>query len=211
LARYREAKCRLCRREGMKLFLKGDRCFKDTCAIEKRNFAPGQHGKDRRPKALLGYGLQLREKQKVRRIYGILERQFANYFGKAEKKKGITGETLLLSLERRLDNVICRLGFATSRNQARQLVNHGNVLINGKKADIPSMAVNAGDVITLREKTRKVQQIQDSAATVGGRGGVPAWLQLDAANLKGTVVALPKREDVQMPIDEQLIVELYSK
>ena len=211
MARYRDAKCRLCRREGMKLFLKGDRCFKDTCAIEKRNFAPGQHGKDRRPKALVGYGLQLREKQKVRRIYGVLERQFANYFGKAEKKKGITGETLLFTLERRLDNVVCRLGFATSRDQARQLVNHGNVLINGKKADIPSMAVSAGDVITLREKTRKVQQIQDSAATVGGRGGVPAWLQLDATNLKGTVVALPKREDVQMPIDEQLIVELYSK
>jgi small subunit ribosomal protein S4 len=195
----------------MKLFLKGDRCFKDTCAIEKRNFAPGQHGKDRRPKALVGYGLQLREKQKVRRIYGVLERQFANYFGKAEKKKGITGETLLFTLERRLDNVVCRLGFATSRDQARQLVNHGNVLVNGKKVDIPSLAVNAGDVITLREKTRKVQQIQDSAATVGGRGGVPAWLQLDATNLKGTVVALPKREDVQMPIDEQLIVELYSK
>jgi small subunit ribosomal protein S4 len=195
----------------MKLFLKGDRCFKDTCAIEKRNFAPGQHGKDRRPKALIGYGLQLREKQKVRRIYGILEGQFANYFEKADRKKGITGETLLLSLERRLDNVVSRLGFAASRDQARQLVNHGNVLVNGKKADIPSMAVNVGDVITLREKTRKVQQIQDSIATVGGRGGVPAWLQLDAANLKGTVAALPKREDVQMPIDEQLIVELYSK
>jgi small subunit ribosomal protein S4 len=211
LARYREAKCRLCRREGMKLFLKGDRCFKDTCAIEKRNFVPGQHGRDRRPKALVGYGLQLREKQKVRRIYGILERQFANYFQKADRKKGITGETLLLSLERRLDNVVTRLGFAASRDQGRQLVNHGNVLVNGKKVDIPSAEVNAGDVITLREKTKKVQQIQDSVATAGGRGGIPAWLQLDAANLKGTVVALPKREDVQMPIDEQLIVELYSK
>jgi small subunit ribosomal protein S4 len=195
----------------MKLFLKGDRCFKDTCAIEKRNFAPGQHGKDRRPKALIGYGLQLREKQKVRRIYGVLEGQFANYFGKAEKKKGITGETLLLSLERRLDNVVCRLGFATSRDQARQLVNHGNVLVNGKKVDIPSAAVHAGDVITLRDRTKKVQQIQDSVATVGGRGSVPAWLQLDAENLKGTIVSLPKREDIQMPIDEQLIVELYSK
>jgi small subunit ribosomal protein S4 len=210
LARYREAKCRLCRREGVKLFLKGDRCFKDTCAIEKRNFPPGQHGRDRRPKTI-GYGLQLREKQKVRRIYGVLEGQFANYFGKAEKKKGITGETLLLSLERRLDNVVCRLGFATSRDQARQLVAHGNIIINGRKVDIPSLAVNAGDVITLREKTKKVQQIQDAAATVGGRGGVPAWLTLDAANLKGTVVSLPKREDLQMPIDEQLIVELYSK
>jgi len=211
LARYREAKCRLCRREGMKLFLKGDRCFKDTCGIEKRNFVPGQHGRDRRPKPQLGYGLQLREKQKVRRIYGVLERQFANYFKKADKKKGITGETLLLSLERRLDSVVCRLGFATSRDQARQLVAHGNVLVNGKKVDIPSLAVHAGDVITLREKTKKVQQIQDSVATVGGRGGVPAWLQLDAAGLKGTVMSLPKRDDLQMPIDEQLIVELYSK
>jgi small subunit ribosomal protein S4 len=194
----------------MKLFLKGDRCFKDTCGIEKRNFPPGQHGHDRHQKTV-GYGLQLREKQKVRRIYGILERQFANYFKKADKKKGITGETLLLSLECRLDSVVCRLGFATSRDQARQLVAHGNVLVNGKKVDIPSAAVNVGDVISLRERTRKVQQIQDAAATVGGRGGVPAWLALEAANLKGTVVSLPKREDLQMPIDEQLIVELYSK
>ncbi len=210
MARYREAKCRLCRREGMKLFLKGDRCFKDTCAIEKRNFPPGQHGHDRRQKTV-GYGLQLREKQKVRRIYGVLERQFANYFSKADKKKGITGETLLLSLECRLDSVVCRLGFAASRDQARQIVAHGNVRINGKKADIPSLAVKVGDVITLRDRTKKVQQIQDSIASIGGRGGVPAWLELDAANLKGTVIALPKREDIQMPIDEQLIVELYSK
>jgi len=194
----------------MKLFLKGDRCFKDTCAIEKRNFPPGQHGHDRRQKTV-GYGLQLREKQKVRRIYGVLERQFANYFSKADKKKGITGETLLLSLECRLDSVVCRLGFANSRDQARQMVAHGNVRINGKKADIPSLAVKVGDVITLRDRTKKVQQIQDSVASIGGRGGVPAWLQLDAANLKGTVIALPKREDIQMPIDEQLIVELYSK
>ena len=210
MARYREAKCRLCRREGMKLFLKGDRCFKDTCAIEKRNFPPGQHGRDHRPKTV-GYGVQLREKQKVKRIYRVLENQFSNYFAKAEKKKGITGETLLLSLERRLDNVVCRLGFATSRDQARQLVTHGHVLVNGKKLDIASAQVNAGDVITLREKTKKVQQILDSVASVGGRGGVPAWLELDAENLKGTVVSLPKRDDVQMPIDEQLIVELYSK
>jgi small subunit ribosomal protein S4 len=194
----------------MKLFLKGDRCFKDTCAIEKRNYPPGQHGRARRPKTV-GYGLQLREKQKVRRIYGVLERQFANYFAKADKKKGITGETLLLTLECRLDNVVCRLGFATSRDQARQLVTHGNVTVNGKKVDIASVLVQAGDVISVREKTKKVQQIQDAVATVGGRGGVPAWLELDAANLKGTVVALPKREDLQLPIDEQLIVELYSK
>lgn len=210
MARYREAKCRLCRREGMKLFLKGDRCFKDTCAIEKRNWPPGQHGRDHRPKTV-GYGVQLREKQKVKRIYRVLENQFSNYFAKAEKKKGITGETLLMALERRLDNVICRLGFATSRDQARQLVTHGHVLVNGKKVDIASAQVNAGDVITLREKTRKIKHIQDSVASVGGRGGVPAWLELDAENLKGTVVSLPKRDDVQMPIDEQLIVELYSK
>ncbi len=194
----------------MKLFLKGDRCFKDTCAIEKRNWPPGQHGRDHRPK-MVGYGVQLREKQKVKRIYRVLENQFSNYFAKAEKKKGITGETLLLSLERRLDNVVCRLGFATSRDQARQLVTHGHVLVNGKKVDIASAQVDAGDVISLREKTRKIQQIQDSVASVGGRGGVPAWLELDANNLKGTVVSLPKRDDVQMPIDEQLIVELYSK
>jgi small subunit ribosomal protein S4 len=156
LARYRESKCRLCRREGMKLFLKGDRCFKDTCAIEKRNYPPGQHGRARRPKTV-GYGLQLREKQKVRRIYGVLERQFANYFAKADKKKGITGETLLLTLECRLDNVVCRLGFATSRDQARQLVTHGNVTVNGKKVDIASVLVQAGDVISVREKTKKVQ------------------------------------------------------
>jgi small subunit ribosomal protein S4 len=194
----------------MKLFLKGDRCFKDTCAVEKRNFPPGQHGRDRRSK-IVGYGLQLREKQKVRRIYGILERQFANYFEKADRKKGITGETLLLSLERRLDSVACRLGFATSRDQARQLVTHGNILMNGKKVNIPSVAVNVGDVISLREKTKKVQSVQDAVATVGGRGGVPPWLELDASNLTGRVVALPKREDLQLPIDEQLIVELYSK
>jgi len=194
----------------MKLFLKGERCFKETCAIEKRNWPPGQHGRDHRPKTV-GYGVQLREKQKVKRIYSVLENQFSNYFAKAEKKKGITGETLLLSLERRLDNVVCRLGFATSRDQARQMVTHGHVLVNGKKVDICSAQVNAGDVITLKERTRKVQQIQDSVASVGGRGGVPAWLELDAQNLKGTVVTLPKREDVQFPIDEHLIVELYSK
>jgi small subunit ribosomal protein S4 len=210
LARYREAKCRLCRREGMKLFLKGERCFKETCAIEKRNWPPGQHGRDHRPKTV-GYGVQLREKQKVKRIYRVLENQFSNYFAKASKKKGITGEALLVTLERRLDNVVCRLGFATSRDQARQLVTHGHVLVNGKKLDICSAQVNAGDVITLKERTRKVQQIQDSVASVGGRGGVPAWLELDAQNLKGTVLSLPKREDVQFPIEENLIVELYSK
>ena len=194
----------------MKLFLKGDRCFKDTCAIEKRKYPPGQHGRAHRPKTV-GYGVQLREKQKVRRIYGVLEKQFSNAFLKATKKKGITGETLLINLERRLDSVVSRLGFAASRDQARQLVSHGHVLINGRKVDVPSALVKAGDVITLRERTKKVQRVLDSVAGISGRGGVPAWLQLDAENLKGTVVSLPKREDVQMPIDEQLIVELYSK
>jgi len=210
LARYRDAKCRLCRREGMKLFLKGDRCFKDSCAIEKRNWPPGVHGRDRRRK-MSGYGLQLREKQKVRRIYGVLEKQFSNYFEKADKKKGITGEMLLTSLERRLDSVVFRLGFAFSRNQARQLIAHGHIFVNGRKVDIPSAQSSAGDVVTLRERSRKNQQVLDSVATVGGRGGVPAWLELDADNLKGAVVSLPKREDLQMPIEEQLIVELYSK
>jgi small subunit ribosomal protein S4 len=194
----------------MKLFLKGDRCFRDSCAVEKRNWPPGQHGRDHRPKTV-GYGVQLREKQKVKRIYRVLENQFANYFDKAAKKKGITGEALLLSLERRLDNVICRLGFAPSRDQARQLVTHGHVLVSGKKVNIASAEVKAGDVITLRERTRKNQQVLDSVGTIGGRGGVPAWLALDAEGLKGTVLALPKRDDIQMPIDEQLIVELYSK
>jgi small subunit ribosomal protein S4 len=194
----------------MKLFLKGDRCFRDTCAVEKRNYPPGQHGRDHRPKTV-GYGIQLREKQKVKRIYRILEKQFANYFSEADKRKGITGENLLVALERRLDNVVCRLGFASSRDQARQLVNHGHVLINGRKVDIPSAQVKLGDVITLREKAGKNQQVQDSIGTISGRGGIPAWLELDAESLKGTVTALPKRDDIQMPIDEQLIVELYSK
>jgi small subunit ribosomal protein S4 len=210
LARYRDAKCRLCRREGTKLFLKGDRCFRDTCAIEKRNFPPGQHGRNHRPKTV-GYGVQLREKQKVKRIYRVLENQFANYFSKAERLKGITGENLLMLLERRLDNIVFRLGFAPSRDLARQLVTHGHILVNGKKLDIASAQVKVGDSISLIEKTTKNQQVLDSVATISGRGGVPAWLQLDSSGLKGSVVALPKREDIQMSIDEQLIVELYSK
>jgi small subunit ribosomal protein S4 len=210
LARYREAKCRLCRREGTKLFLKGDRCFRDTCAVEKRNFPPGQHGRNHRPKTV-GYGIQLREKQKVKRIYRVLENQFANYFATADKMKGITGETLLMLLESRLDNVVFRLGFATSRDLARQIVTHGHVLVNDKKVDIASAQVKPGDVVALRESMKKNQQVLDSVGAVGGRGGVPAWLELNADALKGTVVSLPKREDIQMPIDEQLIVELYSK
>lgn len=210
MARYREAKCRLCRREGMKLFLKGDRCFRDTCAVEKRNFPPGQHGRNHRPKTV-GYGVQLREKQKVKRIYRVLEKQFANYFATADKMKGITGETLLMLLERRLDNVVFRLGFATSRDLARQLVTHGHVRVNGRKVDIASAQVSVGDVVTLIDRTKKNQQVLDSVGAIGGRGGVPAWLELDSEGLKGSVIALPKREDIQMPIDEQLIVELYSK
>ncbi len=194
----------------MKLFLKGDRCFRDTCAVEKRNWPPGQHGRDHRPKTV-GYGIQLREKQKVKRIYRVLENQFANYFRQADKKKGITGEILLVILERRLDNVVCRLGFASSRDQARQLVNHGHILINGRKVNIPSAQIKVGDEITLKEKTKKNQLVLDSVGTAGGRGGIPGWLELDAEGMKGTVMALPKRDDIQMPIDEQLIVELYSK
>ena len=209
MARGRESVCRLCRRENLKLYLKGERCYSDKCGVERRGYPPGQHGQSRAK--FSSYGVQLREKQKVKRIYRVLENQFANYFKKAEKKKGITGETLLLSLERRLDNVACRLGFAPSRDQARQLVTHGHILVNGKKVDIPSAQVKAGDVIAVREKTRKNQQVLDSVGSVGGRGGIPAWMALDAEGLKGTVLALPKRDDIQMPIDEQLIVELYSK
>jgi small subunit ribosomal protein S4 len=194
----------------MKLFLKGDRCFRDTCAIEKRNFPPGQHGRNYRPKTV-GYGVQLREKQKVKRIYGILERQFANYFSTADKKKGITGEVLLSLLEQRLDNVVFRLGFAPSRDQARQLVTHGHVRINGRKVDIASTQVKTGDAISLLEKTTKNPQVVESVGNAGGRGGIPPWLELDAEGFKGTVTSMPKRDDIQMPIDEQLIVELYSK
>ena len=203
MARYTGPRTKIARRFK-------DPIFGPDKSYEKKNYPPGQHGKDHRPKTV-GYGVQLREKQKVKRIYRVLENQFANYFDKADRKKGITGETLLLMLECRLDNVVCRLGFAPSRDQARQLVTHGHVLINGKKVNIASAQVKAGDVITLRERTRKNQQILDSVATIGGRGGVPAWLTLDADGLKGTVQAMPKREDIQMPIDEQLIVELYSK
>lgn len=209
MARYRESVCRLCRREGMKLFLKGDRCFKDSCAIEKRNFAPGQHGKDRKSK-VVGYGLQLREKQKVKRIYGLVEGQFRNYFEKAERSKGVTGETLLQMLERRLDNAVYRLGFASSRAQGRQLVGHGHVRVNNAKVNIPSYQVKPGDVISIHEKSRKIPTIVSSLEMVGSRG-VPGWLELDSAQFSGKVLALPKREDSNLPVQERLIVELYSK
>ena len=209
MARYREAVCRLCRREGMKLFLKGQRCLTDKCEIEKRNFAPGQHGKSRRPK-LVGYGLQLREKQKLRRLYGILEDQFRSYFEKAARMKGVTGENLLLMLELRLDNTVYRLGLASSRAEARQLVRHGHVEVSGHKVNIPSFAVEPGHEISIREKSRKLVPVQRSLDLSGGRS-IPAWLQLDREGLKARVISLPKREDVNFPIQEQMVVELYSK
>jgi small subunit ribosomal protein S4 len=208
VARIRGAVCRLCRREGMKLFLKGNRCFTEKCAIEKRNFAPGQHGK-RRVK-LQGYGVQLREKQKVKRIYGLLENQFRLAFQEAARKKGVTGEMLLQSLERRLDTIVYRLGFAVSRAQARQLIAHGHVRVDGHKVDVPSFLVRPGQVISLKEKTGKNAAVQASMDAARGRG-IPAWLTPDLENLRGTVANLPRREEITLPIQEQLIVELYSK
>ena len=207
MARYSGPVCRLCRREGMKLFLKGERCYTEKCAIEKRNFPPGQHGKTRKQK-LAGYGVQLREKQKVKRIYGVLEDQFRRYFESADRTRGITGETLLQLLERRFDNVIYRLGLATSRPQARQLVRHGHFLINGKKVDIPSYSLRAGDVVTVKAASEKNATIVHAMEEVKGRG-VPAWLTFDGAS--GKVMSLPTREQINLPVQEQLIVELYSK
>ena len=208
MARYSDSVCRLCRREGMKLFLKGDRCFKDKCAIERRNYPPGQHG--RRRSKLLGYGIQLREKQKVKRIYGLLESQFRLAFARANSRKGITGSNLLEELERRLDNVVYSLGFAASRAQARQLVRHGHVTVNAKKVSIPSYRVAKGQVVAIKEKSRTNEQIKASVETARARG-VPAWLDLTPETFSGAVVELPKREDIKLPIQEQLIVELYSK
>ncbi len=209
MARYREAVCRLCRREGVKLFLKGQRCLTDKCEIEKRNFAPGQHGKSRRPK-VVGYGLQLREKQKLRRLYGILEDQFRSYFEKAARMKGITGENLLLMLERRLDNAVYRMGLASSRAAARQLVRHGHIQVSGRKVNIPSFAVVPGQEIALRESSRNMVAVLRSLDLSGGRN-IPPWLQFDREGLKARVISLPKREDVNFPIQEQMVVELYSK
>jgi small subunit ribosomal protein S4 len=209
LARYSGPVCRLCRRERMKLFLKGDRCFKEKCAIERRAYPPGQHGQ-RRGRRTLGYGLQLREKQKVKRIYGLQETQFRNYFKKSDRKKGITGENLLIALERRLDNVAYNLGFGGSRAQARQLVRHGHILVNGKKVTIPSFPVKMGETVTVRESSRKNELIRASVETARGRG-IPGWLELDAENFTGKVLSLPSRDEIKIPIQEQLIVELYSR
>jgi small subunit ribosomal protein S4 len=208
VARYRESVCRLCRREGMKLFLKGDRCFTNKCAIERRNFPPGQHGK-RRSK-ILGYGIQLREKQKLKRFYGILEGQFRLTFEAAERMRGVTGENLLSLLERRLDNVVHRLGFSGSRAQARQLVRHGHVRVNGRKMNVPSYVVGAGAVVSVKDKSKTNPLIAGAVETAKGRG-IPAWLELNASEFQGKVVTLPKREDVALQVNEKLIVELYSK
>jgi small subunit ribosomal protein S4 len=210
LARYIGPVCRLCRREGMKLFLKGERCHSEKCAIEKRNFAPGQHGKDRKPK-IVGYGLQLREKQKARRYYGLLELQFRNLFEKAAAMKGITGENLLNMLERRLDNTVYRMGFGTSRAQARQVVRHGHIQVNGRKVNIPSFTVRPGDVVEVREKSKDNPTIL-AARDATAHAPSPNWLDVDREALRARIIAQPKRDElVQIQLNEQLIVELYSK
>jgi len=208
LAKYNGAKCRICRREGSKLFLKGDRCYTDKCAFDRRPYAPGQAGRAR--KKVSDYAVMLREKQNVRRMYGILETQFRSYFKKADMQKGVTGENLLALLERRLDNTVYRLGFANSRQQARQMVRHGVFTLNNRQANIPSMQVKVGDEIVVVEKHRK-DPVLAEAQEVIARRGCPNWLEVDAPNFKGSVKALPQREDIQFPINEQLIVELYSK
>ncbi len=210
MARYRGPVCRLCRREGMKLFLKGERCHSEKCAIEKRNFVPGQHGKDRKAK-IVGYGLQLREKQKTKRVYGLLETQFRNNFEKAAHMKGITGDNLLSLLERRLDSVIYRMGLATSRAQARQVVRHGHIQVNGRKVDIPSFVVKPGEEISVRESSKNNPTIL-TARDATAHAPSPSWMDVDRDGLKGKISSLPRRDElVQIPINEQLIVELYSK
>ena len=209
MARYTDAVCRLCRREGIKLFLKGTKCFSDKCPIENRNYAPGQHGKDKKTK-VVGYGLQLREKQKAKRIYFVQEGQFRNYFENAAKSKGVTGAKLLEQLDRRLDTVVQRLGFALSRRQARQLVRHGHIQVDGRKVNIPSYEVNVGEEVAIREGSRKLAMLE-VAKDFASHQPAPAWLEVDRDNYKGRVIALPKREDIQLPVNEQLIVELYSK
>ena len=209
MARYTGPVCRLCRREGMKLFLKGERCYTGKCAIDRRAFAPGQHGQARAKKPT-EYGLQLREKQKARRLYGVMEKQFRHYFDEAARRKGVTGENLLTLLERRLDNVVFHLGFASSRAEARQLVNHGHFTVNGKKVDIPSFSVRVGEVIAVKEGSKSSPRMKQLLENLGSRT-VPGWISLDANTAAGTIVALPTREDIQLPIEEHLIVEKYSR
>ena len=209
MAVYHDARCRMCRRSGMKLFLKGSRCFTDKCAMERRGYAPGEHGKSRRVKET-NYGVQLREKQKTRQIYGLLERQFRHYFTKASEAKGVTGEVLLQMLERRLDNVLYRLNLALSRSQGRQLVRHGHVSVNGRGVDIPSYLVKPGDVVAVREKSRKLAPILTTLEARKGQG-TPEWLELNADTLTAKVLSVPTRQSIPVPVNEQLIVELYSK
>ena len=209
MARYTDSSCKLCRRENLRLYLKGDRCYGDKCGFERRSYAPGQHGQ-RRGGKLSDYRIQLREKQKVKRIYGLLEKQFRGYYFRAEKQKGITGTNLLILLESRLDNVVYRIGFAASRKQARQLVRHNHFLVNNRKVNIPSYQVRPGDEIGAKDKSKKVPQIVEAMETVIRRG-IPDWIDVDKEKFKGTLKALPNREDLTMPIQEQLIIELYSK
>lgn len=209
MARYRGSVCRLCRRENLKLFLKGDRCYSDRCAFDRRGFAPGEHGQRRRGKTS-DYGIQLREKQKVKRIYGLSEKQFRLFFKRADGQKGITGTNLLVMLETRLDNVVYRLGFVNSRTQGRHFVRHNHFIVNGKRVNIPSYRVKIGDTIELAEKSKKVQAINDALDAVVRRG-LPQWVELDKENFKGQIKSFPIREDLTMPMQEQLIVELYSK
>lgn len=206
MARYTGATCRLCRREGMKLFLKGDRCYTDKCAFVRRSFAPGQHGASR--KKLSDYGVQLREKQKARRIYGVLESQFRSYYEKADHMRGITGENLLMLLETRLDNVVYRLGFGASRSEARQLVNHGHFLVNGRKVDIASYKVSVNDVISVCERSKGTEKFK---TFIENPKTLPQWLEVNLEDYSGRVVAVPSREDIDVPVNETLIVELYSK
>jgi small subunit ribosomal protein S4 len=208
MARYLGSACRLCRREGTKLFLKGDRCFSEKCAVEKRAYPPGQHGQGRT--RFSDFGVQLREKQKVKRMYGLLEHQFRSTFDRASRMKGRAGENLLILLERRLDNVVFRMGFATSRNEARQLIRHGHFTVNGRKASTPSIQVRAGETVAVREKSQKVVRIASALEALEGRS-VPQWIEVDKDTFAGTMTQLPTREDITLPIEEQLIVELYSR
>ena len=209
MARYVGSSCRLCRQENLKLFLKGDRCYGDKCSFERRPYAPGQHGQ-RRGRKPSDYRVQLREKQKVKRIYGVLEKQFRGYYFRAERQKGITGTNLLIFLESRLDNIVYRMGFANSRNQARQMVRHNHFLVNNKKVNIPSYQVRPGDVVEAKEKSRKISHILEAMETVVRRG-IPGWIEVEKEKFRGTLKGFPNREDITMPIQEQLIIELYSK
>ncbi|MEK6678667.1 MAG: 30S ribosomal protein S4 [Nitrospirota bacterium] len=209
MARYIGAECKLCRREGVKLFLKGERCYKEKCAFERRSYAPGQHGQSRKAK-VSEYSTQLREKQKLKRVFGVLERQFKNYFKKAEMAKGITGENLLQFLVRRLDNIVYEMGFASSRVQARQFVRHGHISVNSRRVNIPSYLVKSGDVIEVNEKSRQLEGIKAAVAAGEGRS-IPQWLEVDRPNFKGSLVSLPTREEIMLPVSEHLVVELYSR